>query len=208
MKQNTKFRIFILSVFMIALLAIVLSACNQSQTPIGKACTQEAKLCPDGSYAGRTGPNCEFALCPDENPNNGQITNGYLDPEDSSEIGLSSYPDLPLNSIPSTPIGIGYLIEHRSALNEKAVTVNGIIIASWLDESKCPQNVGLLCPQPRIFLADTDNQDRNPHYDLDVKVGEEDAISELKKDYPVGKIITIKVLVYGDKTGVSAIKVN
>ncbi len=28
------------------------------------ACTQEAKLCPDGSYVGRTGPNCEFAQCP------------------------------------------------------------------------------------------------------------------------------------------------
>lgn len=29
-----------------------------------KACTQEAKLCPDGSSVGRTGPNCEFADCP------------------------------------------------------------------------------------------------------------------------------------------------
>ena len=29
-------------------------------------CTQEAKLCPDGSYVGRVGPECEFALCPGE----------------------------------------------------------------------------------------------------------------------------------------------
>jgi hypothetical protein len=28
------------------------------------ACTQEAKLCPDGTSVGRTGPNCEFAPCP------------------------------------------------------------------------------------------------------------------------------------------------
>lgn len=28
------------------------------------ACTMEAKLCPDGSYVGRTGPNCEFSPCP------------------------------------------------------------------------------------------------------------------------------------------------
>lgn len=28
------------------------------------ACTQEAKLCPDGSAVGRSGPNCEFAECP------------------------------------------------------------------------------------------------------------------------------------------------
>ena len=27
-------------------------------------CTADAKLCPDGSYVGRTGPNCEFAECP------------------------------------------------------------------------------------------------------------------------------------------------
>lgn len=28
------------------------------------ACTMEAKMCPDGSAVGRTGPNCEFAPCP------------------------------------------------------------------------------------------------------------------------------------------------
>ena len=28
------------------------------------ACTMEAKQCPDGSFVGRTGPNCEFADCP------------------------------------------------------------------------------------------------------------------------------------------------
>lgn len=30
-------------------------------------CTMDAKLCPDGSYVGRTGPNCEFAACPTGN---------------------------------------------------------------------------------------------------------------------------------------------
>ena len=28
------------------------------------ACTEEAKICPDGSSVGRTGPDCEFAACP------------------------------------------------------------------------------------------------------------------------------------------------
>ena len=32
--------------------------------PDPQFCTQEAKLCPDGSAVGRTGPNCEFAPCP------------------------------------------------------------------------------------------------------------------------------------------------
>ena len=36
-----------------------------SPKPTGQTvCTQDAKLCPDGSYVGRTGPNCEFAKCP------------------------------------------------------------------------------------------------------------------------------------------------
>ena len=30
------------------------------------ACSQEAKLCPDGSYVGRQGPNCEFTECSNE----------------------------------------------------------------------------------------------------------------------------------------------
>lgn len=35
------------------------------------ACTLEAKICPDGSSVGRTGPNCEFAPCPSETSCNG-----------------------------------------------------------------------------------------------------------------------------------------
>lgn len=34
------------------------------QLPQQKACTLEAKICPDGSGVGRTGPSCEFAECP------------------------------------------------------------------------------------------------------------------------------------------------
>jgi hypothetical protein len=30
------------------------------------ACTMEAKICPDGSAVGRSGPKCEFAACPGE----------------------------------------------------------------------------------------------------------------------------------------------
>ena len=32
------------------------------------ACTMEAKVCPDGSSVGRTGPKCEFAPCPTVSP--------------------------------------------------------------------------------------------------------------------------------------------
>jgi len=39
----------------------ILTGCS-ANTPI--ACTMEAKICPDGSSVGRTGPNCEFPTCP------------------------------------------------------------------------------------------------------------------------------------------------
>ena len=53
-----------MTLLVIAGIAVVawLSAGNKSVQPI--ACTMEAKLCPDGSAVGRTGPNCEFAACP------------------------------------------------------------------------------------------------------------------------------------------------
>ncbi len=35
-------------------------------TPEQKACAQDAKECPDGSFVSREGPDCEFAKCPDE----------------------------------------------------------------------------------------------------------------------------------------------
>lgn len=36
-------------------------------------CTQDAKLCPDGSYVGRQGPKCEFDPCPEKNNEQSEI---------------------------------------------------------------------------------------------------------------------------------------
>jgi hypothetical protein len=52
-----------------AMVLVVIGGLWVGSTRIAKApgpvaCTQEAKLCPDGSYVSRTGPNCEFAVCP------------------------------------------------------------------------------------------------------------------------------------------------
>jgi len=35
-----------------------------NKVPKEVMCTEEAKICPDGSFVGRTGPKCEFASCP------------------------------------------------------------------------------------------------------------------------------------------------
>lgn len=48
---------------------------NAGSTSGQTACTMEAKLCPDGTAVGRTGPNCDFAPCPtDENNDLWQTT--------------------------------------------------------------------------------------------------------------------------------------
>jgi hypothetical protein len=43
---------------------VITATSSASPVPTQKACTLEAKVCPDGSSVGRTGPNCEFAPCP------------------------------------------------------------------------------------------------------------------------------------------------
>lgn len=57
------------SLILTVIVAIVLAIGFWSNQPeLQIACTMEAKLCPDGSYVGRTGPNCEFTECPAINP--------------------------------------------------------------------------------------------------------------------------------------------
>ncbi|MES2135061.1 MAG: hypothetical protein V4449_02385 [Patescibacteria group bacterium] len=38
---------------------------DAQKTPSVIGCTMEAKICPDGSAVGRTGPQCEFSACPE-----------------------------------------------------------------------------------------------------------------------------------------------
>ena len=52
-------------------LGLALGACTQTKdtTPPGAdpvSCTEEAKVCEDGSAVARQGPDCEFAACPGE----------------------------------------------------------------------------------------------------------------------------------------------
>ncbi len=59
-------RIYLFVVAIVALAGIsfwLLKGDGQKlESPV--ACTMDARICPDGSAVGRTGPNCEFAECP------------------------------------------------------------------------------------------------------------------------------------------------
>lgn len=57
--------------------------------PDGVACTMEAKQCPDGSYVGRTGPNCAFAPCPTPSASaeiNGSANQGNMGGSASGQV--------------------------------------------------------------------------------------------------------------------------
>ena len=51
---------------------------NKNKTQV---CTQEAKICPDGSTVSRTGPNCEFAPCVSVKPTLKEIEKISVQPE-------------------------------------------------------------------------------------------------------------------------------
>lgn len=46
-------------------LLLFLIGCTSIPQDQPTACTMDAKQCPDGSYVGRVGPNCEFEKCPE-----------------------------------------------------------------------------------------------------------------------------------------------
>lgn len=67
--KNKKMKkiILLVGLGLLAVVAILVYRFWPSQLPVDNqsvACTEEAKLCPDGSYVGRTGSNCEFTVCP------------------------------------------------------------------------------------------------------------------------------------------------
>lgn len=49
---------------LMAILSLFLTGCSQEVTPEQVACTEDAKICPDGTVVVRVGPDCEFEFCP------------------------------------------------------------------------------------------------------------------------------------------------
>lgn len=67
------------------------------------ACTLEAKMCPDGSFVGRTGPDCEFQDCPRANKKTLTIGDATLvievaDTPEKRTLGLSNRVSLDENA--------------------------------------------------------------------------------------------------------------
>ena len=60
----------ILIIFIIVLGVVWYFVVYKTDKSENRACNEEAKQCPDGSYVGRVAPTCEFATCPKTNQDN------------------------------------------------------------------------------------------------------------------------------------------
>lgn len=96
----------------------------KTQGPV--ACTTEARICPDGSAVGRTGPNCEFAPCPtgtSDNNSNTTTTTGTTVDNNSLVQGAFNT---------STTLAIGQTARFPDGLLVKLTSIN---------DSRCPAGV-------------------------------------------------------------------
>lgn len=66
--MNTKNLWIVIGILAVVAIGVYVSSRPKSITsipsPDAVACTADAQMCPDGSFVGRTGPNCQFAACP------------------------------------------------------------------------------------------------------------------------------------------------
>ena len=121
---------------------------------------------------------------------------------DPNKAGLALIQDLHLETIPQI-LSVKELIEHRSALHDKTLTVKGIIIEAIVGEKACPSKkiveggVDIAgCAQPRIIIADSADAARDKRYDVIVLVKEDDT------NYQEGQLVEITGIVSASKVAV------
>ncbi len=105
--------ILIVLTVLVALALVATQVYNQA-SGAGAACTQEARVCPDGSSVGRIPPRCEFAPCPSSNLSG--ATNGTI----------SSFDDC---------VDAGYVVEGTSP--QRCKTAEGRVFLNASADGNC-----------------------------------------------------------------------
>ncbi len=113
-----------------------------------QVCTMDAMMCPDGTYVGRSGPNCEF-VCPDgggtvmPDPMHGYGKGGF-------PAGDTSYEGGPTDTV---SVGVGGSIDYN--YNSSGCGENGMLCPEFnggndgtvfVGYDGCGEN-GMLCPE-------------------------------------------------------------
>jgi hypothetical protein len=138
-------------------------------------------------------------------PGNGQIIPGAVNSNASATSGgLAKYKDIKIDSLPSKAVSPKYIVEHRTALNDKIITVSGVIVSvnqPATDNSAAGGVRSMANPQPRIFIADNAKNSRDKNRDMMV-------IVEEGNNYSVGQKVTLKVKVSSSKVAVMLQKIS
>lgn len=121
MKSNKNILLIGLSIFFVGAIAYAAYVSyldvKTTQNEEDTICTLDAKECPDGSYVGRTGPNCEF-ICP------------LRVSTSTGTIGTTS------ESVKKGPVLVEVTLGERTVPLQEAVTV-----LSLVEDSRCPSDV-------------------------------------------------------------------
>lgn len=134
---------------------------KSSSKPAEKACTMEAKICPDGSSVGRTGPNCEFTPCP-------EITNTQLSPTPAWETYSNDKYNFSLSYPPTMKLGPKYESNSDTRIlvsNQLNLVNNDSTCKGWIDTEVVTLGSGSISIWEKIA-------NRQP---INIKVGNSDA---------------------------------
>jgi len=115
--KNSEHRFLYISIALLILVILCIVGCsilyekynknyNHNYNHFGNnpvACTKEAKLCPDGSYVGRFGPNCEFTACPEVTLPDNKGTPSILPYQSGVKGKVMLGPTCPVERIPPDP---------------------------------------------------------------------------------------------------------
>ena len=133
-----------------ALALVALLIVNVYRTPApqgtGQGCTREAKLCPDGSYVGRSGPNCEFAECP-------QMSETGTPVPESGTVQARIGEAVRLGGISITPIAV--LDDSRCAAEVQCIWAGTVHVRATLTSALGTTNVTFELGQAFATEAET-----------------------------------------------------
>jgi hypothetical protein len=136
----------------------------------GQACTLDVQMCPDGSYVGRTSPNCSFATCP---VGGGQsycqfgyvFVNGQCLPTQCN--GSSAYAVNHCTQIPYQPFnqndqrmpiqpGMGGMQQQQYPMQTQQRSMGASLIPGIYNQSTVPTNIlDQLNQQNRLYMNTT-----------------------------------------------------
>ncbi|MFZ2523186.1 MAG: hypothetical protein WAW92_02255 [Minisyncoccia bacterium] len=133
--NNNTFIYLILIIFVLSAIFVTLKFPGMSSVGLNEQdqvfCTMDAKICPDGSYVGRTGPKCEFAACPSAGSTNDGTVN------DGIEIGQ----EVSLSGVLITPIEL--VSDSRCPVDVQCIWAGTVVIKTKIERNGKIQELDL-----------------------------------------------------------------